>query len=87
MDNALAISMHATRCAVNYTMQISPGKLVFRGDMFADVPVIADMLAIRQKRRQLIIDQNLMRHNRKRYDHHYCVNDLVMIKTYDPTKM
>ena len=28
-----------------------------------------------------------MRHNRKRYDHHYHVNDHVMIKTYDPTKM
>ena len=54
--------------------------------MCVDVPVIADMIAIRQ-RRQLLIDQNLKRHNRKRYDYHYRVNDRVTIKTYDPTKM
>ena len=28
-----------------------------------------------------------MRHNRKRYDYDYRVNDIIMIKTYYPTKM
>merc|ERR1712072_417497 len=27
-----------------------------------------------------------MRHNRKRYDYHYRVNDWVMVTKYDPTK-
>ena len=53
--------------------------------MFVDVPVIADLEAIRQQR-QLLINQNLIRQNRKRFDHHYKVGDLVMIKKYDPKK-
>ena len=28
-----------------------------------------------------------MQHNKKRYDYHYKVNELVMIKAYDPNKM
>ena len=85
MDNALATLMHATRCVVNHTMQNSPGEIVYQRDMFVDVPVIANLEAIRQ-RRQLIIDQNVRRQNRKRYDHHYRVGDYVMIKKYDPKK-
>ena len=46
MDNALATMMHATRCAVNHTMQNSPEEMVFRRDMFIDVQVIADLEAI-----------------------------------------
>ena len=68
MNNALATAMHATRCAVNHTMKNSPGEIVFSRDMFVDVPVIANIIAIRQ-RRQLFIDKNLMRHNQKRYDY------------------
>ena len=85
MDNALATLMHATRCAVNHTMQNSPGEIVYQRDMFVDVPVLANLEAIRQ-RRQLIIDQNVRRQNRKRYDHHYRVGDYVMITKYDPKK-
>ena len=46
IDNALATMMHATRCSVNHTLQNSPGELVFRRDMFIDVPVLADLEAI-----------------------------------------
>ena len=28
-----------------------------------------------------------MRHNRKRYDHHYQIGDLIIVLVYDPTKM
>ena len=86
MDNALATCQHALRCAVNHTMQTSPGNLVFRRDMFIDVPVHADLIAIRDRRQELI-DKNIMRHNRKRYDYHFKVGEEVMVKTYDPTKM
>ena len=85
IDNALASLMHATRCSVNHTMRSSPGEIVFQRDMFLDIPVRADLESIRQ-RRQLLIDQNLARQNRKRHDYHYRVNNYVMIKKYDPTK-
>ena len=70
MDNALATVMHAKRCAVNNTMKTSPGALIFRRDMFIDVPIMVDLIAIRNNQQQLI-DSNLIRHNRKYYDYHY----------------
>ena len=53
--------------------------------MFVNVPVIADLIAIRQ-RCQLLIDKNLMRHNQKRYDYKYRIGEQVMVKVYDPKK-
>ena len=46
MDNALVACQHTLCCAVNHTMQTSPGNLVFQQDMFIDVPVHADLIAI-----------------------------------------
>ena len=51
-----------------------------------DVPVIADLLAIRE-RRNLLINDNLQRQNRKRYDYNYRVGEAVYVKTYDPSKL
>ena len=68
-------------------MQISPGTLVFSRDMFIDVPIISNLKDI-QDRRQQLIDKNLRRHNKKRYDYHHKVGDLIMIKKYyDPNKL
>ena len=53
--------------------------------MLLDIPVIADLVAIRE-RRQLLIDENLRRANEKRREYHYKVGEYVMIKVYDPTK-
>ena len=58
MEHAIASCIHATRIAVNHTMQHTPGEIVFQGDMLLDIPVIADLVAIRN-RRQLLIDENL----------------------------
>ena len=66
-------------------MQHSPGKVVFQRDMLLDIPVIANLVAIRE-RRQLLIDENLRRQNKKRLEYHYKVDDWVMIKVYDPKK-
>ena len=60
MDHAIAASIHATRCAIVHTIQHSPGKIVFQRDMLLDIPIIADLVAIRE-RRQLLIDENLRR--------------------------
>ena len=78
--------MHALRCAVNHTMQTSPGALVFRRGILMDVPLIADMDAIRGIQQQLIND-NLIRMNKKRADHNYSVNYRVLLRVADPVKM
>ena len=86
MDNALYTCMHALRCAVNHTIQTSPGSLVFRRDMLMDIPLIAYMDAIRGRRQKLIND-NLIRLNKKRTDHNYSVNDIVLLRIADTVKM
>ena len=86
MDNALATVIHVTRCSVNHQMKTTPGALTYRRDMFIDVPLIADLVAIRNNRQQLI-NNNLIRHNRKRYDYHYRLGDRIMVRVYDPDKM
>ena len=77
-------SSHAL-CAVNHTLQNSPGEIAFRRDMFVDVLIIADLQAI-QNRRQLLIDQNLIRMNRKRHDYHFRVGDRIMIRKTNNNK-
>ena len=86
MDNALATVMHATRCSVNHSKRTSPRALTFQRNMFIDVPVLADLIAIRNRSQQLI-ETNLIRHNYERYDHHYCLGSMIMVKVYDPTKL
>ena len=86
MDNALYTCMHALRCTVNHTMQTSPGALVLRRDMLMDVPLIADLDAIRGRQQQLIYE-NLIRLFKKRADHNYSVDDRVLLRVADPVKM
>ena len=78
--------MHAIICVVNHTMKTSPGALVFRRDMLMGVPLIEDMDAIRGRRQQLI-DDNLIRLNKKRADYNYQLNDIVLLWVADPVKM
>ena len=66
-------------------IQHTPGEIVFQRDMLLDIPVIADLVAIRE-RRQLLIDENLRRQNEKRIEHQYKIGDYVWIKVYDPSK-
>ena len=68
IDNALAKFMHATRCSENHVMQTSPGTMVYGRDMLMDVPLIANISAIRDSRQQLI-DKNLTRMNSKRINY------------------
>ena len=86
LDNALATAMHATRCAVNSTLQNSPGSIVYNRDMLIDVPLIADLTVIRD-RRQALVDENLRRQNSKRREHTYTVGQYVWVKNYKEDKM
>ena len=86
IDNALATVTHATRCSLSRAMGNTPGEVVFHRDMFVDLPVIVDLLAMQDKR-QALIDENLRRQNAKRREFRYEVGGEVLIKSVDPRKL
>lgn len=86
VDQALATAMHAMRCSVSRSLNVSPGALVFQRDMILDLPIIADLVTI-QERRQVLIDENLRRQNVKRRSWDYRVGQQVLIKTIEPNKL
>jgi hypothetical protein len=55
--------------------------------MFLDVPLIADIIAI-TNRRQVVVNESLRKANlsRRNYDY-YRVNDQVLVKAYQPDKL
>ena len=55
-------------------MKNSLQKIVFARDMFINVPVLSDLISVRQ-RYQLLIDQNLMQHNLKIYNYKYRIGE------------
>lgn len=80
--------MHAMRYSINHTMERSPGAMVFNRDMLINVPLLllSNLIAIRDRRQQ-VIDNNLMRTNKRRVDHNYSLSDQVVIVTYNPNKL
>jgi hypothetical protein len=54
--------------------------------MFLNIPLIADWHAI-TKRREHLVNENLMRENRKRRRHDYAIDQQVLKKWYKPTKL
>ena len=82
IEETLATAMHATQCATSSAVDNhTPGAVAFGRDMFMDIPIIADIIAIRNNR-QLLVDKRLLRENRKRIRHDYAVGDLVWKKEY-----
>lgn len=82
IEETLATAMHACRCACTSALEYnSPGAMAFGRDMFLDIPLIADILAIRNNR-QLLVDQRLLRANAKRIKHDYAQGDLVWKRNY-----
>ena len=78
----LATAMHACRAASSSALGFnSPGSLAFGRDMFLDIPLIADVMAV-NRNRQLLVDRRLLRENAKRILHDYAVGDLVWKKMY-----
>jgi transposase InsO family protein len=86
VDTALQTAAYSVRTAVHGTLKISPGALVFHRDMILDIPVVADLELLRQQR-QALIDQQLIRENRKRISHDYRPGDNVLLKTYRPNTL
>ena len=50
IDNALGCCMHALRCSVNGTLDTLLGAIVYNRDMIMDVPLIANLTTIRDRR-------------------------------------
>ena len=86
IENVLATVTYATRASVSRALNTSPGNLVFNRDMFVDVPLISNLAAIRDRRQQLI-DENLIRENKKRREFRYQAGQEVLLKSVDPRKM
>jgi len=87
IDNALATAMHTTRSAASRSLGYqSPGAIAFHRDVFLNVPLLADLNAIRANR-QLFIDENLRKQNARRRHHDYHEGERVYIKAMNPSKL
>ena len=54
-DTALATSMHVTHCASHQALQhLTPGSFAFRWDMFFDLPLLTDIMALQNTHQQLV---------------------------------
>jgi hypothetical protein len=70
IDKALSIAMHAMQARIHSTLGISPGALVFDRDIFLNILLIADWPAITKKQEHLV-NENLIRENKKRQRYDY----------------
>jgi hypothetical protein len=86
IDSALATTMHATRASMHRSLRTTPGALVFQRDMFLNIPLIANLQTIRE-RRQVLIDENLRRQNIKCRSFNYVAGQNVMVKVPNPGKL
>ena len=77
---------HAIRAGTHSTLGSSLGSLVFNRDMLLNIPLIANWHAVTQRQEHLE-NENLMRENRKRHRHDYAVDQRVLKKCHNPTKL
>jgi hypothetical protein len=77
--------MQAAHASIHSALQTTPGALVFQRDVFLDVPLIANLQTIRD-RRYVLIDKNLWRQNVKRHSFD-AIGQSVMVKVPNPGKL
>lgn len=70
VKQTLATEVHAVRTNTNQTAEYSSGKLAFHRDMLLNMPLVVDLLVVRD-RRQLQVDKELQRTNSKRSSFDY----------------
>ena len=77
IEEKLATAMYACRSVCSSSLGYnSPGALAFGQDMFLDIPLIAEILAIRNNR-QLLVNKRLLRKNVKHIKHDYAIDNKV----------
>ena len=86
METAIASTIFALRSTVHTSLGTTPGIIAFHRDMLLNVPVIADLQAIQEKRQQLVARNN-QRQNARRHTHTYNINDLVLLAIPTPKKL
>ena len=86
VETALANVLYATRATIHSALNTTPGALVFGRDMILNIPLVADLHAI-QQRRQQIVDQRLLEANKHRFNYDYQVGDEVYKLSYKPNKL
>jgi hypothetical protein len=87
IDQCLATAMHATRATAHKSLNnLSPGALVFQRDMYLDIPLIADIMAITNQR-EATVNSTLMKVNQHRLTYDYKVGEQVLVKAYNPDKL
>ena len=84
--HALSVAQHAVRTTAHSTLKHSPGSIIFNRDMFMDIPFVADLILLRNKRQQLI-DYNVRRENNRRRNFDYQVGQRAWRKVYNPTTL
>ena len=67
-------------------MNTSPGAMLFNRDMMTNIPLISNLLAIGNRRQQLV-DENVRQVNAKIIQHNYAIGDQVKFVNYNPNKI
>ena len=86
IDTAIASTIYAFRATVHGTLKTTPGAIVFNRDMLLNIPLVADLRAIRDHRQQ-IIDKQLRRANLKRVEYDWTIGDKVLVKSVKVSKL
>jgi len=86
MDTALQTASYSARATIHHTLQTTPGAMAFHRDMLLNIPVIADLQLLRDKR-QMLINEKLMQANRSRISYDYRPGDEVLVLAYKPDKL
>jgi len=74
------------RITVATTLDSTPGALAFSRDMFLNISLVADWQTIAQHREQFV-NENLRRANARHRQYDYALNQKVLKKVHDPTKL
>jgi len=86
VDAAIAEAIFAHRASYSEALGSTPGAVAFGRDMILNIPVIADLISIRN-RRQHLIDERLIKANRRRFAYDYAVGEQVLKLVYKPNKL
>ena len=82
IHKTLALTMKACRCATNGTLgHYTSGALAFKRDMLMNIPLVSDIIALQNKRQELI-DERLLKSNASRISHDFQVGEEVLKKRY-----
>ena len=79
IDDFIVAAAWALRSTYHTVLGSSPGAAIFGRDMLFDIPYLADWKAIGQ-RRQVTVDRDNARENKRRIEYDYAVGQQVMVR-------